>query len=200
MFPLGVVLFPGAVLPLQVFEPRYRQLVADLPRHDDRFGVVLIKRGGEVGGGDERYDVGTVAEVVDKEEIRDGLFLLTAVGRERIKVAQWLEDDPYPRANVEMSPPAVSSPGLAEAVAVAANARKQLIGTAIEMGAGRQDLAVDLPDDPAAAAWMLCNISPLGPYDRQRLLEMDDPTERLVALTSAIDGRTEDLRRAMDPP
>lgn len=197
MFPLGVVLFPGAVLPLQVFEPRYRRLVADLPDHDDRFGVVLIRRGHEVGGGEERYDVGTVAEVVDREEIRAGLFLLTAVGRERIKVTHWLDDDPYPRAVVEQLPPAGSASDLAEAVAVAANARKQLIGTLIEMGAGGQDLAVDLPDDPASAGWMLCNVSPLGPYDRQHLLEIDDPVGRLRTLTDALNAHTADLRRAM---
>jgi Lon protease-like protein len=197
MFPLGVVLFPGAVLPLQVFEPRYRRLVADLPDHGDRFGVVLIRRGHEVGGGEDRYDVGTVADVVDREEVGDGLFLLTAIGRERFKVIRWLDDDPYPRAIVESLAPIDATGDLREAVAEASNARKQLIGIAIEVGAYGQAPTIELPDDPVAAAWMLCNISPIGPYDRQSLLEIDDPVERLRTLAAALNAHVEDLRRAL---
>jgi len=59
MFPLGMVHFPGIVLPLRVFEPRYRQLTADCLAGDGEFGVVLIERGWEVGGGDTRFNVGT---------------------------------------------------------------------------------------------------------------------------------------------
>ncbi len=81
MFPLGSVLFPGAVLPLQIFEPRYQALVADLEAAENRFGVVLIRRGQEVGGGDERADIGTVAEVVRSGTAEDGRILLVTVGR-----------------------------------------------------------------------------------------------------------------------
>ena len=68
MFPLGTVLLPGGVLPLQVFEPRYRQMVRDLLADDSRppeFGVVMIERGSEVGGGDARSTVGTLAQIAD---------------------------------------------------------------------------------------------------------------------------------------
>ena len=67
MFPLGSIVLPGAMLPLQVFEPRYRQLVHDLLQTDDEqvFGTVLIERGHEVGGDDERADIGTLVQVVD---------------------------------------------------------------------------------------------------------------------------------------
>ena len=72
MFPLGGVLLPGAVLPLHVFEPRYRQLVVDCLADDDgdpEFGVTLIERGSEVGGGDQRTDVGVVARMVRVEAL-----------------------------------------------------------------------------------------------------------------------------------
>ena len=64
MFPLGTVLFPHGVLPLRVFEPRYRLMIAHCLEQDARFGVVLIERGSEVGGGDTRFHVGTVAQIV----------------------------------------------------------------------------------------------------------------------------------------
>src|SRR5918993_5969261 len=104
MFPLGKVLLPGEVLPLHVFEPRYRQLVVDLLADDDHppeFGVVLIERGWEVGGGDARADVGTVARLVDVRALAGGRYALVAVGVRRIRVTAWRDDDPYPRADVE---------------------------------------------------------------------------------------------------
>lgn len=197
IFPLGSVLFPGAVLPLQVFEPRYQQLVSDLPATGNRFGVVLIRRGHEVGGGDERYEVGTVAEVVIQDEIGEGLSLLTAVGRERFRVIRWLDDDPYPRAEVDIAAPAVVPPDLPDMVARAAQARQQLMAVAIELGADGQQLDVKLPEDPEEAAWALCTLSPAGSFDRQRLLEMDDATERLLLLEEILHAHTEDLRRVM---
>ena len=76
MFPLGSVLFPSAYLPLHVFEERYRQLVRDCLAGNGEFGVVLIERGSEVGGGDVRTEVGTVARIVEVTEFDDGRFAL----------------------------------------------------------------------------------------------------------------------------
>ena len=86
MFPLGSVLVPGMILPLHVFEPRYRALVRDCTAGDGEFGVVLIERGSEVGGGDARTDVGTMARIVQADELPDGRFAVGAVGMRRIRV------------------------------------------------------------------------------------------------------------------
>ena len=75
MFPLGCVLFPSVVLPLHVFEPRYRTLVQTCLDDDREFGVVLIERGSEVGGDDVRTDVGTVARIVEAEQLPDGRWV-----------------------------------------------------------------------------------------------------------------------------
>ena len=115
MFPLGSVLVPHMLLPLHVFEPRYRilfeELVGELPRPDDqaslgsepRFGVTMIERGSEVGGGEVRAAVGTLATVVGAQLAEDGRWAVVAVGGERIRVLNWLDDDPYPRAEVAAS-------------------------------------------------------------------------------------------------
>jgi Lon protease-like protein len=100
MFPLGSVLLPGMPVPLHVFEPRYRRMVDDCRAGDGTFGVVLIERGSEVGGGDVRTDVGTLAQIVETRELPDGRWLLGVVGMERIRVERWLPDDPYPRAEI----------------------------------------------------------------------------------------------------
>ena len=101
MLPLGCVLLPGGVLPLQLLEPRYLRLLDDvLSAPAPEFGVVLIERGSEVGGGDVRTTVGTVASVVRAEDLGDGRWGVVAVGVRRIRVLEWLPDDPYPAAVV----------------------------------------------------------------------------------------------------
>ena len=102
MFPLSTVLFPNAVMPLHVFEPRYRELTETCLNSDGRFGVVLIERGKEVGGGDSRFSVGTVARIVEAARTPDGRYLLATVGGERLRVRRWLDDDPYPRAEIDL--------------------------------------------------------------------------------------------------
>ena len=104
MFPLSTVLFPGVELPLHVFEERYRQLVADVLATTREFGTVLITAGSEVGGGDRRSDVGTLVTIDMAAPFDDGRWLLATRGIERIRVIEWLEDDPYPRARVERYP------------------------------------------------------------------------------------------------
>ena len=101
MFPLGSVLVPSMVLPLHVFEPRYLALVKDCLAGDREFGVTLIERGSEVGGGDIRAMAGTMAEIVRSEEYDDGRWGLVAVGVRRIRVLGWRPDAPYPVAEVE---------------------------------------------------------------------------------------------------
>ncbi|MQG76143.1 MAG: peptidase S16, partial [SAR202 cluster bacterium] len=72
LFPLGgTVLFPGMNLPLQIFEDRYLQMMTDISQDDSRFGVVLIKEGKEVGEPATPYDVGTIAQVVQREDSPD---------------------------------------------------------------------------------------------------------------------------------
>ena len=197
MFPVGSVLFPRGVLPLQVFEPRYRQLVADVLDGDRRFGVVLIERGSDVGGGDVRSGVGTFARVVQKGTLEDGRIILLNVGTERLRVAKWLNDDPYPQAEVEPHPDGHPGRGLRTAVDGAVAAWRRYTALAVEMGAEPEDLDVPLPTNPAEAAWELCVLSPLGPFDQQQLLEADDAVIRMDSLKRMLELRRSDLERLM---
>ena len=203
MFPLGAVLFPGAILPLHVFEPRYRQLMTDCLAGDGRFGVVLISRGSEVGGGDQRVSVGTEASIEKAARLEDGRWAVLACGRRRIAVESWLPDDPYPLATVRLLPVAPSEPDLA-AVALAEKAVRQARALLSELG---QDAAVGDPPapdglagDPEAAVWRLCAAAPLGALDRQRLLELGDAAARLAVLTELVAALTDDLHRLLAGP
>jgi Lon protease-like protein len=188
MFPLGTVLFPHAVLPLHVFEPRYRALARDVLRTGQEFGVVLIERGSEVGGGDSRFGIGTVARVTEATEFEDGRWGLVTVGGRRIRIATWLPDDPYPVALVEDLPESRLDERAALLVDDAARAVRRALALKAELGETTPPpTRFDLPDDPDVAAYRLAALAPLGPVDHQRLLEVDDAGERLrllVALAS----------------
>jgi Lon protease-like protein len=195
MFPLGSVVFPHTVLPLRVFEARYRQLTRDCLAGAREFGVVLIDRGSEVGGGDHRTDLGTLVTIVEAQEAPDGQWALLCLGTGRLDVTRWLEDDPYPRAEVVDRP---ETPWTAAADAAFAEAdrivRRSLVLLA-QLGQPVAPVDVALAPDPVAAAWQLAALSPLGPLDRQRLLAVDDPAERLTRLAELADEENDVLER-----
>lgn len=199
MFPLGTVLLPGMVLPLHVFEPRYRRLVTDVLDGAGRFGVVMIERGHEVGGDDSRTSVGTVAEVVRAEELDDGRWILIAIGTDRVRVEEWLPDDPYPRARVSPWPDgdAAIEPDLLASVG---DRLERVLAMASELGEDVPD--VDLEAQPLTDAYQAVILSPLGPQDSHDLLCAPDPKERLARLADLLEGHEEVLRfrlGALDP-
>jgi uncharacterized protein len=170
MFPLGTVLVPGMLLPLHVFEPRYRQMVDDCQAGDGTFGVVLIERGSEVGGGDVRTDVGTLARIVEARELPDGRWVLGAVGVERIRVERWLADDPYPRAEIAAWPDEPGGLGQVDDADAAVRLLRRATALSAELGRPAPPLELELPDDPVLASYLAIAASPLGPADRQQLL------------------------------
>jgi Lon protease-like protein len=178
MFPLGTVLFPTAVLPLHVFEPRYRAMVRDCLAAEREMGVVLIERGSEVGGDDVRSDLGTVAHIVQAEELPDGRWGLVAVGARRLRVVQWLPDDPYPVAEVEDWPDPEPQPGYGEQAAAVAARLRQVLALAAEAGDRTVPATLELSDDPVLAVLQAAAVGPFGPLDRQRLLAAETPDAR----------------------
>lgn len=168
MFPLGSVHFPHTPLPLRVFEPRYLTMIGRLlDEEDPRFGVVLIERGHEVGGGDRRSRIGTMARLVSVSAGADAL-LAVAVGTDRFTVDEWLDDDPYPRAEVTPLPELDWSDELTPLRTQAEAIVRRTLARAPE---AQWDADTELSDDPIAAAWQLAAIAPLGDYDRYALLQ-----------------------------
>src|ERR1700756_3631581 len=111
MFPLESVVLPNADLPLRIFEPRYVALVRHCVDSGEPFGVVLISRGREVGGGDTRSDVGVLSRITECVEHGFDRYSLRCRAGQRIRVCEWLPDDPYPRATVRPWPDEPGDPG-----------------------------------------------------------------------------------------
>lgn len=191
MFPLGSPLLPHMPLPLRVFEPRYLAMLATiLGDEHPRFGVVLIERGGEVGGADARFSLGTVAEVVEVQS-DDASVVLLVRGGERIAVEDWLPDDPFPRAEVTGLPPLPWGGEDADRLARAEVTVRRALAAAAEFVELPWGARIELDDDPVARSWQLAGIAPVGELDRFELLAS-------ASIPALLDGVAERTRAALE--
>lgn len=195
MFPLQSALLPDEDLPMQIFEPRYTALIRDCMHDDDpRFGVVLISHGREVGGGDVRCDVGTVARITDCVDLAgSGRFMLRCRTGERIRVRDWLPDDPYPRAMVQAWPDEPGEPvtaGQLEELEDRVMALFERIATARDFSFPERDVLLGNAAgmDPGARLYALAVRVPIGAADRYSVLAAPSAAERLAALSEAVDS------------
>ena len=188
MFPLGTPLVPEAVLPLQIFEPRYVEMLERcLQNVEPEFGVVLIERGHEVGGGDIRAMIGCATRILQVSDMQDGRRGVLSVGVRRIRIEQWLPDNPFPVAIVSDLPDEESGdidPTQIDCL------RAHLLLLAELAGGGRdaiQELAdLELACEPSRLSYQLSTLAPIGPADRQRLLVCASAQIRLDALESIL--------------
>jgi len=197
MFPLEVAMLPGEELPLRIFEPRYSALVQHcLAQADDpAFGVVLIAAGREVGGGDTRSDVGALAHITECADFGDRRYRLRCVINERIRVLEWLPDDPYPQAAVEIWP---DEPGAAVDASAIRDVEDRMVALFERIAAARgaevnaRDLVVGADASGDAAMWLyaLASRVPMGQADRYAVLSAPTVAARVAALSDAVDTVT----------
>jgi hypothetical protein len=186
MFPLGSVLFPHMPLPLHVFEDRYRALVRDCLAGDRTFGVVLIERGHEVGGGDVRFGVGCSAVIAEAEQTPDGRWGLIATGASRLRVESWLPDDPYPRAHVTLLDDGEWTTDAAIAMEHAEAVFVRVLDLAAALGSTIDRSVLASTGDPTLDHWSLVARAPVGALDQLALLGAETPERRLGLLTTQL--------------
>jgi Lon protease-like protein len=193
MFPLGTVLFPSMPALLRVFEERYLTMLgAILQDEPAEFGIVLIERGAEVGGNDRRFDIGTVAQVTQLME-GDGFVGLAATGARRFAVDRWLDDDPYPRAEITFLPELTWQEELRPLLDEAERAVRRGLAQGSEYEEQRWSADVELSDDPVQAAWQLAGVAPIGELDQVSLLRSDDIETLLRSTIDLTAGAVEAL-------
>lgn len=196
MFPLGSVLFPSMPLTLRIFEERYLKLLGDLMGAESpAFGVVLVSRGSEVGGDDGRMSIGTVASVT-QIGTTDEFLGLESFGSQRFSVNEWLPDDPYPIAEIEMIPDLVWDDTLMPARVHLETSVRKLLAFASEFGELQFGADIELSDNPMSACWQLAGILPIGELDRYDLLTSQS-AEELIAQTYAIVTTADDTLHAL---
>ena len=192
MFPLNTVLFPGVVVPLRVFEDRYRAMVHHLLRVTDPtdrvFGSVGIREGYEIGdhGAQSLFKVGCRVKLTEVEAHEDGTFDIVAVGLDRIELERLDTTGTFPVGHVQERPEA-PSPVPDEIVE---RARATFAAYRVALGEIRGDPHPGaLPQDPTYLSWTLAAVAPLPMHERQQLLEAEDTALRLAMVTDLL--RTE---------
>jgi len=184
MFPLGAVLLPGSSMPLHVFEPRFQTMIERClgGTRAPEFGVVLIERGSEVGGGDTRGTIGTAGRIVEATRFDDGRWALLITGTTRIRVERWLADDPYPQAEVsEIVEPPLSSTGEQDFATMVTLLRRVLAMTC-ELGDSSAPATIEFATELVLGSFQAAASAPLGPADQQRVLEATGASERIALL------------------
>jgi uncharacterized protein len=182
LFPLGSVLFPHMPMSLHIFEERYRTMMRDCQAASTTFGIVAIRQGLEVGITATPYEVGTLAQIDDVEELEDGRYSLTVVGASRFHIDALSFTRPYLVAAVhyleDLPAPASDTERLAAVVTTAFR------GYATQLqGVGQGDpLDFALPSDPELLSYLVAAAMQVETAQRQRLLEIDATAERLAAV------------------
>ncbi|MFT4036577.1 MAG: LON peptidase substrate-binding domain-containing protein [Thermomicrobiales bacterium] len=170
LFPLGTVLFPGALLPLHIFEQRYRTLVDQREAVDPIFGVVLTRSGREVGDQPEVHDVGTSASLVEIARLPDGRSNLIVSGSRRFQVldAEW-EDECLVASVVWLDNPE----GNPETLDEPARRVRALVARYVAAFAAAMQREIPnpvLPEEPVAMAYTVASLFPFALREKQELL------------------------------
>jgi Lon protease-like protein len=204
LFPLGTVLFPGLVLPLHIFEDRYKQLVRDLldgpePR---RFGVIAIRYGRETGidGVSALHEVGCTATVREVAEADDGQFDIVTVGTDRFRLGRLDDRRPYLTGEVEMLAEVVGDEGTAKLVAAAVQRGfRAYLDVLADRGAAMISVP-DLPDEPVLLSYLVAASMIIELSDKQGLLAQPDAVSRLAAERALLAKETAILRELGSTP
>jgi Lon protease-like protein len=186
VFPLNTVLFPGMVLPLRIFEPRYRLMVRRIMEGDRQFGVALIQEGQEVGTPATPYDMGTVAEISGHEVLPDGQIMIVAVGVRRFRIEKKVEGEPYQQAEVTLIDEGDPEAEVEEALV--ADSTKSLTGY-LEQLAAVTNLTITLPEEalsPIDLSYLMAATVQVDNERKQDLLETIPVEERLRKVLALI--------------
>jgi Lon protease-like protein len=188
LFPLNTVLFPGMTLPLQIFEPRYLQMIDECAKKGPSFGVVYIKQGVEVGGPATPHEIGTVARIIDMEKKANNLLHITTVGEERFRVRRILRDKPYMVGEVEPFPLEKTD---APEVGILVDAQIGLLSTYLDLLSQVTQVEIRLQralDDPQAIAYFIAMLLQVSLPIKQRLLSVIDLPTLLHEETALLYG------------
>lgn len=196
MFPLSTVLLPGMPLSLRIFEERYLKLLGDLIAEENpEFGVVLIEKGPEVGGGEKRLPIGTIASVLDIGTLEQ-FYGIESVGSQRFRVNAWLPDDPYPMADIDFLPDLIWDDSLMPARVHLETKVRKLLAFASEFGDLQYGSDTELSDDPMDACWQLAGVLPVGQLDQMDLLNSqsaDELISRTYEIVTSLDRTLQEM-------
>ncbi|MDP9017095.1 MAG: LON peptidase substrate-binding domain-containing protein [Candidatus Eremiobacteraeota bacterium] len=198
LFPLNAVLFPGAILNLHVFEPRYKQLLADCMESGEGFGVVLIREGHEAGDTlVQPHDIGTVAKIGDVTQLPFGRYYVSTVGTDRFRIREILSREPYLTVEVEFIPQ--DDPRELELEDLARQVRSafdEYLRLVVEFSG--QVPIVEVPDNAEGTSFLIGDALQVADTMKQRLLELSSTRQRLTVELGFLRRLLPQLRRLLE--
>lgn len=194
LFPLSLVLFPGMWLPLQIFEERYKTMLADCRMVEGQFGVVLIREGSEVGSPALPHAVGTLTRIAKSVPLPDGRFFIQTQGLHRFRVTETHRDKPYLEGTVEYLESVRPDGERARAALPLVVERYQAYIDAVRALGGQIGEAPHTRHEPEFFSWLVAATLLIGPELQQELLEIDDVGERLEREVELLDESLRVLR------
>ncbi|MEE8586488.1 MAG: LON peptidase substrate-binding domain-containing protein [Acidobacteriota bacterium] len=202
IFPLpNLVLFPRTVLPLHIFEPRYRQMVAHCLEKELPIGIVLLKPGSqkEEAGTEPTYEIGSAGKIARHQKLDDGRYNILLSGRYRFQIK-----DPLPREFLFRQATVESIPEWVPEAEESDHAHGSLLASIEELTRGQQEEEAEENGreilsqlDFEALVNTLCSVLRLDPQTRQELLELDDLRDRAKSILDFMDEQLS-LRRLAD--
>lgn len=199
LFPLNVVLFPGMALPLHIFEPCYRRMVADCLADQAPFGVVLALAESEFEH-EVPTKIGTLARIADYEKLPDGRYNLLALGTRRFEVVEERHEHPYITGRVRPvwdEHDGDDVPGLEGLVSEARTALQEYLRVVLTV-VGSEQREIEIPENAADLSFVIGMCLTCEDCDKQKLLEMRSVTQRLKAGTRKLRAETSALGRQIE--
>jgi Lon protease-like protein len=198
LFPLNAVLFPGAVLNLHVFEPRYKQMINECVQTGEGFGVVLIQEGEEAGDPSVTpHQIGSIAEIVDVTPLPFDRYFISTVGRQRFRIREIVSREPY--LTVEADVIGEDEPDEAELVDLRDRVRDafvQYLELMVEFSG--QEVDVDLPSDARRASYIVGDTLQVADVMKQKLLELTSTKQRLNVELAFLRRLVPQLRKLLE--
>ena len=180
LFPLNTVLFPGAMLPLHIFEERYKVMIARCIEERQPFGVLLIRKGHEVGDTTEPFDIGTTAHIARVDELEEGKMNLVCLGGQRFRTVRLVSEDPYLTCEVEfLSSTSTDDPKARELSDDAGSLFAEYVRLYLAMS-NQWARSVEMPSEPDGLADFIGARLGVAPQVKQRLLEELSARTRLA--------------------
>ncbi|MGP6159436.1 MAG: LON peptidase substrate-binding domain-containing protein [Vulcanimicrobiaceae bacterium] len=181
LFPLNTVLFPGAVLNLHIFEPRYKQMIAECLEGGQAFGVCLIREGDAAGDPDVMpHDVGTTAEIGDVTPLDNGRYYINTTGRRRFRIDRVVSREPYltVEATYLGEEEARDNRAVDALIDEIRTVFRDYLRLLVEFSGMSAD--IELPDDPVEASYLIGDALQVADSMKQRLLELSSTEQRLT--------------------
>jgi Lon protease-like protein len=184
LFPLNSVLFPGGVMPLRIFEPRYLQMISACMKEGSGFGIALILSGSEVGEAAKTYDVGNYVRIIDWTMRDDGLLGITIQSEGRFRI---LASDVHPSQLIYADVEPIIEEQQSQTIPPQYSAAVDLLRDIINKVGGPYAELEPHYDDPLWVSGRLAELLPIELLQKQHLLQMDDPLQRLERLCAMWD-------------